>query len=193
VRSPELNLCRRRFTLRYEIWKDEATLKPEIHARGSITRRTDAHARLGLFLQAGRIVAAARMCIHDLQEDTPDSPAFSHIPASLAGSNSQPIGRPSVGPKARPRCSTGRLPDRSGSENGRRVRCWYCHMGKDTASGATRIQTTTRHRNGLISYAESLECSRQWFSISNDRPSSTIRCSSPQIRMGGLHRREHVN
>jgi GNAT superfamily N-acetyltransferase len=67
------------FTLRYEIWKDEATLKPEIHARGSITDEHDAHARHWAVLQAGRIVAAARMCIHDLQEDTPDSPAFSHI------------------------------------------------------------------------------------------------------------------
>lgn len=67
------------FRLRYEIWKDEAALKPEIHARGSITDEHDAHARHWAVLQEERIVAAARMCIHDLQEETPDSPAFSQI------------------------------------------------------------------------------------------------------------------
>lgn len=70
----------RTFRLRYEVWNQEETeLRSDIHAQGLITDGHDAHARHWAVFDGERIVAAARMCIHPHQDETPDFPAFSQV------------------------------------------------------------------------------------------------------------------
>jgi hypothetical protein len=76
----------RTFLLRYEIWKKEAVLHCDVVARGAVAYEHDSHARHWAVLDDDRIVAAARMYVHNYQADTPDFPAFSevHLPAPIA-------------------------------------------------------------------------------------------------------------
>jgi len=67
------------FLLRYEVWSSETILKPEVLAKGLIEDDHDLHARHWAVFDGGKIVAAARMCVHNQQEDTPDFPAFSQV------------------------------------------------------------------------------------------------------------------
>jgi len=64
------------FRLRYEVWKDEAELTASVRAQEQITDGHDEHARHWAAFDNGDMVAAARMCIHTLQEQTPDAEAF---------------------------------------------------------------------------------------------------------------------
>jgi GNAT superfamily N-acetyltransferase len=54
-------------------------LRPKVREQGFITDEHDAHARHWAAFCGDEIVAAARMCIHHSQEDTPDGPAFDRI------------------------------------------------------------------------------------------------------------------
>jgi predicted GNAT family N-acyltransferase len=67
------------FQLRYAVWKVETALLPHIVKQGLITDEHDAHARHWAAFVGDKIVAAARMCIHEVQEESPDAPAFSRI------------------------------------------------------------------------------------------------------------------
>ena len=69
-------LVQETFKLRYQVWSVETALRPDVIAKGLITDGHDAHARHWAFLSGQEIVAAARMCVHQCQEETPDSPAF---------------------------------------------------------------------------------------------------------------------
>jgi len=79
----------RTLRLRYEVWSKEATLRPDVVAQGLITDWHDAHARHWAVFDGDSIVAAARMCVHGRQEETPDYPPFSRIrlPAPVATIN----------------------------------------------------------------------------------------------------------
>jgi hypothetical protein len=70
------------FRLRYEIWLRETKLRAETYTQGTVKDEHDAHARHWAAFDGERIMAAARMCIHDRQEDTPDAPAFLEIQLS---------------------------------------------------------------------------------------------------------------
>lgn len=67
------------FLSRYEVWSRETILKPEVLAKGLIEDDHDLHARHWAVFDGGKIVAAARMCVHNQQEDTPDFPACSQV------------------------------------------------------------------------------------------------------------------
>ena len=64
------------FRLRYEVWNLEAALLPHIHQQGLIADEHDAHARHWASFDGDEMVCAARMCIHNVQEESPDAPAF---------------------------------------------------------------------------------------------------------------------
>lgn len=64
------------FRLRYEVWRHEAELTATVRAQELITDEHDEHARHWAAFDDGNMVAAARMCIHELQEETPDAEAF---------------------------------------------------------------------------------------------------------------------
>ena len=70
----------RTFRLRYEVWNVETTLLPHIQKQGLITDEHEAHARHWAVFDGDEMVAAARMCIHDVQEGSPDASTFSPIP-----------------------------------------------------------------------------------------------------------------
>jgi len=69
----------RTFSLRFEIWSAEVTLRPEVRAKGIISDEHDAHARHWAAFCGNEMVAAARMCVHTNQEECPDAPAFTEI------------------------------------------------------------------------------------------------------------------
>lgn len=69
----------RSLRLRYEIWRAETDLRPDVLAAGLISDPHDAHARHWAAFDRDEMVAAARMCLHDQQEETPDAPAFAHL------------------------------------------------------------------------------------------------------------------
>lgn len=77
------------FRLRYEVWKVETTLLPSIQKQGLITDEHDAHARHWAVFDGHKMLAAARMCIHEVQEESPDAPAFSksRLPTPVATIN----------------------------------------------------------------------------------------------------------
>jgi GNAT superfamily N-acetyltransferase len=64
------------FRLRFEVWNAETPLRAHIRQIGLITDEHDVHARHWAAFIDSRMVAAARMCIHGTQVDTPDGPAF---------------------------------------------------------------------------------------------------------------------
>jgi len=77
------------FRLRFEVWREEAELTNEVQAQGQITDAHDGHARHWAAFDGEEIVAAARMCIHTLQEESPDAPMFrgTQLPAPIATIN----------------------------------------------------------------------------------------------------------
>ena len=64
------------FHLRFQVWSDEAELTASVRAQALITDEHDEHARHWAAFVDCKMVAAARMCIHELQEETPDAEAF---------------------------------------------------------------------------------------------------------------------
>ena len=64
------------FPLRYEVWRHEAELTASVRAQELITDEHDEHARHWAAFDDGKMVAAARMCIHEMQEESPDAPMF---------------------------------------------------------------------------------------------------------------------
>jgi predicted GNAT family N-acyltransferase len=79
----------RTFALRFEVWNAETTLRPEVREHLIIADEHDEHARHWAAFAGDEMVAAARMCVHDVQEESPDAPAFSRIrlPAPIATIN----------------------------------------------------------------------------------------------------------
>ena len=67
------------FRLRYDVWSAETPLLPHVLKHQLITDEHDAHARHWAAFEGNKMVAAARLCIHDAQEESPDAPAFLHI------------------------------------------------------------------------------------------------------------------
>lgn len=67
------------FRLRYEIWSREAELRADLHSQGLITDEHDLHARHWAVFDGDKVLAAARMCVHDQQTDSPDFVAFSQV------------------------------------------------------------------------------------------------------------------
>jgi len=67
------------FNLRFEVWNAETTLRSQVRAKGLITDDHDTHARHWAAFCGDEVVAAARMCIHQRQQESPDAPAFSDI------------------------------------------------------------------------------------------------------------------
>ena len=66
-------------SLRFEVWSTETTLRSEIRELGVIADEHDAHARHWAVFCGDEVVAAARMCIHSNQEESPDAGAFTGI------------------------------------------------------------------------------------------------------------------
>jgi hypothetical protein len=77
------------FPLRYEVWKDEAELTATVRTQKVITDEHDEHARHWAAFDACETVASARMCIHRVQDETPDAATFKEIvlPAPIATIN----------------------------------------------------------------------------------------------------------
>ena len=77
------------FRLRFEVWSEEAELTNDVQAQGLITDAHDGHARHWAAFDGEEIVGAARMCIHAIQEETPDAPMFhgTRLPAPIATIN----------------------------------------------------------------------------------------------------------
>ncbi len=67
------------YELRYRVWSGETPLLPHIQKQGLIVDEHEIHARHWAAFEGDQIVAAARMCIHEVQEESPDAPAFSKI------------------------------------------------------------------------------------------------------------------
>jgi predicted GNAT family N-acyltransferase len=72
-------LVPRTFRFRYEIWSRGAELRADLHSQGLITDEHDLHARHWAVFDGDKLVAAARMCVHDQQNDSPDFVAFSQV------------------------------------------------------------------------------------------------------------------
>jgi Acetyltransferase (GNAT) domain len=89
------------FRLRYEVWSAETKLLPSIQNKRLITDEHDAHAGHWAAFEGNEIVAAARMCIHDEQEESPDAPAFSKIRLPAPVSTNQSASCCAVGPQVR--------------------------------------------------------------------------------------------
>jgi GNAT superfamily N-acetyltransferase len=64
------------FGLRFEVWNQETKLRPHILQQRLISDPHDEHARHWAVFCGNELVAAARMCVHHDQADTPDAPAF---------------------------------------------------------------------------------------------------------------------
>jgi GNAT superfamily N-acetyltransferase len=77
------------FNLRFEVWNAETTLRSQVRAKGLITDDHDPHARHWGVFCGDEVVAAARMCIHLDQKESPDAAAFTQIclPAPVATIN----------------------------------------------------------------------------------------------------------
>ncbi len=92
-------VVRQTFRLRYEVWKGETTLRPEVIAKGIITDEHDAHARHWAVFNGKQLVGAARMCIHHNQENTPDARAFDQVrlPVPIATINRLVVDRSARG------------------------------------------------------------------------------------------------
>lgn len=77
------------FRLRYQVWAGETQLKANINSQGLISDEHDAHAQHWAVFVEGRLVAAARMCVHEQLCDTPDALAFSQVilPSPIATIN----------------------------------------------------------------------------------------------------------
>ena len=77
------------FPLRYEVWKDEADLTATVRTQKLITDEHDEHARHWAAFDDGEMVASARMCIHRMQDETPDAATFKEIvlPSPIATIN----------------------------------------------------------------------------------------------------------
>jgi GNAT superfamily N-acetyltransferase len=69
----------RTFSLRFEVWNAETTLRPQVREQQLIADEHDARARHWAAFCGDEVVAAARMCIHQNQAESPDAPAFSEI------------------------------------------------------------------------------------------------------------------
>ncbi len=77
------------FRLRFEVWDAETLLHSHIREARLITDIHDEHARHWGAFRGEELVAAARMCIHRNQAETPDGPAFSEmlLPSPVATLN----------------------------------------------------------------------------------------------------------
>jgi len=85
------------FRLRYEVWSAETKLLPHIQKQGLIADAHEAHARHWAVLDGGELMAAARMCIHEVQEESPDASTFSRIRLSTpVATINRLVVRPSV-------------------------------------------------------------------------------------------------
>lgn len=69
----------RTFTFRFEVWSAETTLRHQILEQGLIADTHDEHARHWAAFCGNQMVAAARMCIHADQRESPDAAAFGQI------------------------------------------------------------------------------------------------------------------
>jgi len=74
--SETINLT---FRLRYDVWNGETELNAPIRELALIKDEHDQHARHWAAYDGNELVAAARMCIHHLQQETPDALAFRQI------------------------------------------------------------------------------------------------------------------
>jgi GNAT superfamily N-acetyltransferase len=68
------------FHLRFEVWNNATALKAPIRAQGIISDEHDEHARHWAAFHGDEMVAAARMCIHKLKEESPDAQVFHEMP-----------------------------------------------------------------------------------------------------------------
>jgi hypothetical protein len=77
------------FRLRYDVWSEVLEVKPEFHAQRLISDEHDEHAQHWAAFDGDTVVASARMCIHEKQEDTPDGCIFreTHLPTPIATIN----------------------------------------------------------------------------------------------------------
>jgi predicted GNAT family N-acyltransferase len=77
------------YELRHRVWSKEIQLIDAVQNAGLICDEHDSHARHWAVFAGEQIVAAARMCIHDRQEETPDFPPFAllQLPRPVATIN----------------------------------------------------------------------------------------------------------
>jgi GNAT superfamily N-acetyltransferase len=68
------------FRLRFEVWSDETQLTARVRAQRILSDQHDLHARHWAAFDGDEMVAAARMCIHSLREETPDAQVFQEMP-----------------------------------------------------------------------------------------------------------------
>ena len=67
------------FRLRYEIYSEDTTPSVQSRALGMMTDLHDDHARHWAAFDGDTLVASARMCIHNLQEEIPDELNFQEV------------------------------------------------------------------------------------------------------------------
>ena len=67
------------FRLRYEVWSAETKLIPRVKKQGVITDSHDAHARHWVAFDEKEMVGAARMCVHEKQQDVPEGSCYKAI------------------------------------------------------------------------------------------------------------------
>jgi GNAT superfamily N-acetyltransferase len=77
------------FRFRYEVWSGQIELALEVQSTGIISDLHDVHARHWAVFVGENMVASARMCIHEFQDETPDEKAFREIklPSPIATIN----------------------------------------------------------------------------------------------------------
>lgn len=68
------------FRLRFEVWSDETQLTARVRAQRILSDQHDLHARHWAAFDGDEMVAAARMCIHSLREESPDAQIFHEMP-----------------------------------------------------------------------------------------------------------------
>jgi hypothetical protein len=68
------------FRMRFEVWSDETQLTARVRAQRILSDQHDLHARHWAAFDGDEMVAAARMCIHSLREESPDAQVFHEMP-----------------------------------------------------------------------------------------------------------------
>ena len=78
------------YELRYRVWSKEATLIDSIHQMGVICDEHEAHSRhWAAFSHEGTLVASARLCIHEKQQEVPEGYCYTDLdlPSPVASIN----------------------------------------------------------------------------------------------------------
>jgi len=68
------------YELRYRVWSKEAQLTDSFRQMGIICDEHDAHSQhWAAFSREGTLVASARLCIHEKQQEIPEGDCYTHL------------------------------------------------------------------------------------------------------------------